>query len=127
MAKPDFLLCDKCGDKLPTDCHLQLAHKSVTDAAGSRDQVYFEVDLCHRCLVAAVTSINLGNYFVEEHKLARSMMDFVDPEWREKVGRPMKEPTKDPLGEDTCPQCVWTFKVKCPVCGHFEERGRDDR
>jgi hypothetical protein len=47
--KPDFLLCDRCGEVIKTQQRLFVAYDRRLDAAGSYDDVGHNVDLCGVC------------------------------------------------------------------------------
>lgn len=61
MAEPDFLLCDRCEEKLPRECRLSVKGGKELDAAGDVDLTCITVDLCHQCLVEFVRRLSVGD------------------------------------------------------------------
>ena len=54
--KPDYHLCDKCGDKCPERPIWVFIDRKM-DAAGSMEDVGMTVDLCGKCAIAYLRSV----------------------------------------------------------------------
>jgi hypothetical protein len=50
VAVPDYLLCDRCGDKIPRDATISISFNPHTDPAGDIDTDYVSGDYCDKCL-----------------------------------------------------------------------------
>lgn len=76
--KPSYLLCDRCGEKIPNNYTTSIAYKRYTDAAGDSDTAYAEGDYCDKCLTKFLSFILSKSDIQDLYRVGRLFKEWIN-------------------------------------------------
>lgn len=77
MARPNYLLCDKCGEKIPLNYTTVIACGRCMDAAGDSDTENVTGDFCDKCLTQFLYYLLCKSDREDVYKIGRLFKEWI--------------------------------------------------